>query len=52
MGYELLDIEFFDSYDGWEASDDIVSAYTDYASSDEYDEQEGVIIWMDLCVVF
>lgn len=37
MEYELLDIEFFDSYDSWEASDEIKSAYTDYASSDEYD---------------
>ena len=40
MGYELLDIEFFDSYDGYEASKEIKSAYTDYANSNQYDEEE------------
>ena len=37
MGYELLDIEFFDTNDDWEAVNDYMSAYTDYANSDEYD---------------
>lgn len=40
MGYELLDIEFFDSYDGYEASNEIQSAYTDYANSNQYDEED------------
>ena len=41
MGYELLDIEFFDTNDDWEAVNDYMGAYTDYANSDEYDNQGG-----------
>ena len=37
MGYELLDIEFFFFCDDWEAVNDYMGAYTDYANSDEYD---------------
>lgn len=40
MGYELLDVEFFESYDGYEASNEYISAYTDYANSSEYDDRE------------
>lgn len=40
MGYEVLDIEFFDTYDNWTADNTIMSAYTDYAHSNQYDEEE------------
>ena len=38
--YELLDIEFFDTSDDWEAANDYQYAYTDYANSSEYDDRE------------
>ena len=35
--YEVIDIEYFDTSDDWEAVTDYMGAYTDYANSSEYD---------------